>query len=423
MRSLARTAGGTHVPNVTSRVHDFRHSRSCQGVTYNRLVRSSRWLKVAAIGTWAVCGLPSLATIVTGTAGASTAAYWATAFAAYGAALITALEWRGSAPRLAGRLAAVQTVAAVVVAWLNAHYLDGSGVGLIAGIGLMVVIAAQLPHLVHSTTVFGWIVAQTLALTVVVSGGIGFADLATFGLGAAGFQAFASMTTTLMLREAAARADLARVNAELHATRALLAENSRAAERLRIARDLHDALGHHLTALSLQLDVASRLADARGQDAADHVRHAHAITRLLLADIRSVVGELRDQGQIDLAAAVRAHIASTASLDIHLDMPEHLPLDDSAQAQSLLRCIQEIVTNTARHANARNLWIRLEPSADGIALSARDDGRGVEIVRCGNGLQGMRERFAQYCGRVEFAARAGEGFEVHGHMPVAPARS
>jgi signal transduction histidine kinase len=248
-----------------------------------------------------------------------------------------------------------------------------------------------------------------------VAHGVGAADAIAFGLGAAGFQMFASLTTALMLREASARAALARANAELLATRALLAESSRAGERLRIARDLHDTLGHHLTALSLQLDVASRLATG---DAAGHVGRAHAVTRLLLAEVRSVVGEIRDRGAVDVAQAIRALATGRTALDIHVDVPDRLTLDDGAQAQSLMRCVQEIITNTARHANARHLWIALEETAHGVELRAHDDGQGAAAIACGNGLTGMRERFAEYSGRVEFTARAGGGFEVRGFMPT-----
>lgn len=97
-----------------------------------------------------------------------------------------------------------------------------------------------------------------------------------------------------------AREELARANAELVARQSLLAESSRIAERLRISRDLHDTLGHHLTALSLQLDVAARLASGQ---AAAHVREAHAITRLLLGDVRDVVSRMRDE-RLDRTRAV-----------------------------------------------------------------------------------------------------------------------
>jgi signal transduction histidine kinase len=93
-------------------------------------------------------------------------------------------------------------------------------------------------------------------------------------------------------------------------------------------------------------------------------------------------------------------------------------VDDASRAETLLRCVQEIMTNTARHADAQNLWIRLDARADGIALHARDDGRGADVIACGNGLTGMRERFELHAGHVEFSAGRGTGFEVRGFLPT-----
>ena len=81
--------------------------------------------------------------------------------------------------------------------------------------------------------------------------------------------------------------------------------------------------------------------------------------------------------------------------------------------------MQEIITNTARHAAARHLWIAIEQQADGIAVTAHDDGRGTDVVTWGNGLRGMRERFEEYSGRVEFSSAEGRGFEVRAFMPQA----
>jgi len=348
-------------------------------------------------------------------ASGSIGVFWAAAFAAYGTALVVALWRRESAHRLAIALVALQSVTAVVMTDLAARHMESTGVGLLTGIGLMVIVAAQLPHLVTPAAAWSWIAVQTIAMTLFVARVVSVSDVITFALGAAGFQMFASMTTTLMLREAAARAELARANDALHATRALLAENSRAAERLRIARDLHDSLGHHLMALSLQLDIASRVADG---PAAGHVGQAHGLTRLLLAEVRSVVGQMRDGPHTDIAPAIRAIAGAADPLAIHLDIPERMTLDDGAQAKSILRCVQEVITNTSRHANADNLWITIRAGSDGIEFHARDDGRGAAAVECGNGLTGIRERFAEYSGRVEFGAEAGRGFEIHGFMPT-----
>jgi signal transduction histidine kinase len=91
-------------------------------------------------------------------------------------------------------------------------------------------------------------------------------------------------------------------NAELRATRALLAESARVNERTRISRELHDLLGHHLTALSLNLEVAGHLSEGRVKE---HVQQAHTLARLLLTDVREAVSQLREGGAIDLGAALR----------------------------------------------------------------------------------------------------------------------
>jgi signal transduction histidine kinase len=191
------------------------------------------------------------------------------------------------------------------------------------------------------------------------------------------------------------RAVRARRDYESRAVQRVLTE-----ERLRIARDLHDTLGHHLTALSLQLDVAARLSEGK---ACVHIQQAHAITRLLLGDVRDVVSRLRETNQLDVAQAIRSMTVAPADLVLHLDLPSSLVVEEASRAETLLRCVQEIVTNTTRHAQARNLWIRLEARPDGIALHARDDGQGTDAVSYGNGLTGMREVSNNTPGTSSFA--------------------
>jgi hypothetical protein len=137
----------------------------------------------------------------------------------------------------------------------------------------------------------------------------------SLGLAIGGFQAFACASSFLALSEAAAREKLAAAHADLQAAQARLADSSRTEERLRISRDLHDTLGHHLTALSLQLEVASRVTEGT---AADHIRQAHAITRLLLSDVRDVVSALREPKRVDIAQAIR-ELATSSSVPCHRD--------------------------------------------------------------------------------------------------------
>lgn len=414
-------------------------------------MRAGHWLDIAALATWLICAVPQFVLIAQGQFVGGLAIAWVAAHLLYGVALVLFLGIGGVRAHLGYHapllLVTVQMLTALVVVMLPVVAGHSSN----STPALLVIIAACLPYLApsqgeagvrgaHATLPTVWI-WSILGVLVVVNVAILFAvdrrwtEALTFGLTMGGFMLFAAASSFLVRSEAAARSQLATVNAELLATRALLVESSRADERLRISRDLHDTLGHHLTALSLQLDVAARLSDGR---VADHIQQAHAITRLLLGDVRDVVGRLRDTSHRDLAQSIRAlaeqhrfgpakagHYERGAeaghdeeAVAIHLEIPETLVVEAGARAEILLRCVQEIITNTVRHAHASNLWIRLDVRSDGIALHARDDGRGAEAVTLGNGLTGMRERFAQYAGHVEFVPGRGTGFEIRGFLPT-----
>jgi signal transduction histidine kinase len=342
------------------------------------------------------------------------AVVYVASFLIYGAAMLLVLfmpRWRRQPSRvLPIGLALIQTVTGIAMNVITSRYIQGTG----AGMGLLVIVAAQLPYFLPNAAAWVWIGVQTFVLTAVFFPSFP-AEALTIGVAIGGFQIFAAASSILALNEGRARTNLARANAELTATRELLAETSRTSERLRISRDLHDTLGHHLTALSLQLDVASRLSDGK---LSEHIHQAHAITRLLLSDVRDVVSSLRDSSRLNLAEAIRALAVQPVNARVHLEVPEPLHVDDPARAEAILRAVQEVLTNTARHARAANLWIRLEHADDGVALHARDDGRGVQEVEWGNGLRGMRERYEQHGGRVDAMPSAGSGFEVHAFMPT-----
>lgn len=212
------------------------------------------------------------------------------------------------------------------------------------------------------------------------------------------------------------RRELARVNAELKATQQLQAESARLAERLHIARELHDAIGHHLAALSVNLQLASRLTEG---EAAVPVREAHLVARTLLADVREVVSSLREEAAIDLQAAIETLASGVKHPIIHIEINDELKDTDPLQAHTLFRCAQEIITNAIRHAGAHNLWLTLERNGDGVSLRARDDGQGADEVRPGNGLRGMRERVEEYGGRLKLEASRGAGFSAEVFLPDA----
>lgn len=212
------------------------------------------------------------------------------------------------------------------------------------------------------------------------------------------------------------RRELMRINAELKATQQLQAESARLAERLYISRELHDAVGHHLAALSVNLQLASHLTEG---EAAESIREAHLVARTLLADVREVVGSLRHDATIDLRSALQTLASGIKYPQIHVEIQDELKDVDPIQAHTLFRCAQEIITNTIRHANAQNLWLALEKDDHGIALRTRDDGQGTGQVTPGNGLQGMRERVEEFGGRLQLETQRNAGFSAEIFLPHA----
>lgn len=301
----------------------------------------------------------------------------------------------------------------ITVASIALTYFSGTGLGG----GLLLVVAGVIPWLLPLRAGVIWLVLQYLALAPVFASRPEFNALegllqATFYIGYATVVFVAGL---IARQQADAREEQRRLNAELRATRALLAESSRLTERMRISRELHDLLGHHLTALSLNLEVATHLSEGRTQD---HVRQAQSLAKLLLSDVREAVSQLREDDAIDLSEALNTLVEGVPSLDIHLDLPAHFAVEDPARAQVVLRCAQEIITNAVRHAGARTLWLTMTREKHGIAIRARDDGRGAGQVKDGNGLRGMRERLAQFGGKLEIDAGVDRGFALDAWLPL-----
>lgn len=308
---------------------------------------------------------------------------------------------------------AVMTVAAIAVGWYSHSGLSAM---------LLAVMAVVLPLLMPFWMGLAWMVLQNLALVMLFFTFPEYGHSLTLAFVQSfiylGISALTFVTAWVASQQAEERERQRQLNSELRATRALLAESSRIAERMRIARDLHDLVGHHLTALSLNLEVASHLVEA---PAAEHVGMARNTAKHLLADVREVVSELRQDEELDLTQALRSLIEGVPALQVHLQLPPRFAVEDPQRAQVVLRCVQEIVTNTVRHAGARHLWLAFHVDDAGVlCLDAHDDGRGARDLRPGNGLTGMRERLAEYAGDLELVTGKARGFHLRVRLPLEP---
>ncbi|MEO7477886.1 MAG: sensor histidine kinase [Lysobacteraceae bacterium] len=379
----------------------------------------TKLLRYAGLFTWAMVGIPLLYSWFLSTPAVLNdqpleiePMHWY-GWACYGAFGIS-YAWltRGLGARRAGILDLILLLVLTGSA-VGVSYYSVSGLGSV----LLMVAACVLPWLLPVTAGVAWLILSQFVVVPMFVRGLHFPVVEAMmqSLLYAGFSGFVFVTSLVARQQAQAREEQRRLNSELRATRALLAESSRLSERMRISRELHDLLGHHLTALSLNLEVASHLSDGKVQE---HVRQAHTLARLLLTDVREAVSQLREDGAVDMSTALRTLVEGVLSPDIHLDMPDPFLVEDPEHANVLLRCAQEIITNSVRHAQADNLWLRFVRTGSAIDITARDDGRGADHFAPGNGLRGMRERVTQHAGTVAITTSPGQGFALTLSLPM-----
>ncbi|HWS72724.1 MAG TPA: ATP-binding protein, partial [Thermoanaerobaculia bacterium] len=171
---------------------------------------------------------------------------------------------------------------------------------------------------------------------------------------------------------------------------------------------------HHLTALTLNLEAA--LVRTDGAAHAD-VEKAQSLARTLLGDVRAIVSNQQADDCLDLSRALRTLVAELPRPRVHLEVEESLRVDDPEQGLVIVRCVQEVVTNAARHSGAENLWIAVHKNGDAFEVRARDDGRGRRTPRDGTGLRGMRERIERAGGALTIDSEAGRGFSLTALVP------
>ncbi|HEX7801226.1 MAG TPA: histidine kinase [Pseudoxanthomonas sp.] len=387
----------------------------------NRLSHT-RLLRAAGLYTWALVGIPIILNVwflppsrgVDETSGLGiNVPMTIVSYLAFGLCYWLATRSLGSRDTLASTrgnfvLLMVLTTAAVAVGYFTQTGLSAM---------LLLVLAGVLPWILSLRAAVAWLLLAHIPLvpSFMARDDFSFWEALFQSTFYVGFSAFVLVTAYVARQQAQARDDQRRLNAELRATRMLLAESARVNERTRISRELHDLLGHHLTALSLNLEVAGHMTEGR---ALEHVKQAHTLAKLLLTDVREVVSQLREGDAIDLGGALLLLTERVPALAIHMDIEEPLTLDDAERAHVLLRCTQEIITNAVRHAGARNLWIHCRRDGGQIVINAHDDGRGADVVIAGNGLRGMRERLRQHGGNMTIESRAGGGFRLCLQVPV-----
>ena len=192
---------------------------------------------------------------------------------------------------------------------------------------------------------------------------------------------------------------------------------AKVAERERIARDLHDVLGHTLSVIILKSELAGKLIDRDPQRAKAEIADVERTSREALSEVRSTIRGYRAHN-LDAELAQAKATLETAGVSVKTESAE-IALTP-AQESVVALIVREAVTNVVRHAQARNCSLRLAPLNGRCLLEVQDDGRGGSQDE-GNGLRGMRERIEALGGTLK--RETGGGTRLSIQFPLTPAKA
>ena len=195
-----------------------------------------------------------------------------------------------------------------------------------------------------------------------------------------------------------------RMNCKLRKANEEIEHLAKVAERERIARDLHDVLGHTLSVITLKSELAGKLIDRDPERAGKEIREVENISRQALSDVRDAIRGYRSKGLVAELAQAKSTL-ETAGLTVQCDAATSMQLPPM-QESVLSLAVREGVTNVVRHANARTCRLRIEQQNGMCRLEIADDGQGFTSME-GNGLRGMRERVEMLGGTLDRRNKSG----------------
>jgi signal transduction histidine kinase len=250
----------------------------------------------------------------------------------------------------------------------------------------------------------------------------GWQNMLPWGFALLAAVVFVAVFTQLMVSEQKARIELAEAHLKLQQYTTKAEELATVQERNRLAREIHDGLGHYLTAINIQIKAARALVEQNPPMAATALADAQKMTEDALADVRRSVSALRadPSSSRPLAEAIQALCEETrkAGVAVHFNLAgEARPLSPQADL-ALYRAAQEGLTNARKHARASQIHVRLEYSLNTVRMSIQDDGAGSADPAGGFGLTGLRERLELLGGDLAVTTAPGKGFTLAATLPM-----
>ncbi|MBY0146231.1 sensor histidine kinase [Neobacillus niacini] len=194
-------------------------------------------------------------------------------------------------------------------------------------------------------------------------------------------------------------------------------------ERNRLARDLHDTVGHTFTSVIMGLDAASYLIKTSPEKAQEQVDMLSGVMRESLGEIRTQIHQISPSGEREELPSQLEKIANEFAVHtkttIHLEFIGHQDINISSQATiTLIRCLQESLTNAIRHGHANKIMITLKADSSHMILLVQDNGIGIREVSYGFGLNGMKERLESIQGGLRIESKENEGTIVTCYLPI-----
>jgi signal transduction histidine kinase len=269
------------------------------------------------------------------------------------------------------------------------------------------------------------VAAYVVALNLTSNWAVVWSSLPVFLAG----QIFIIVFTQMAVNEERARSeveklarDLSEANQTLRSYALQAEELAIAKERNRLAREIHDGLGHYLTTVYMQIQAARAVMKIDSQKAMEALTKAQNLAQEALVDVRQSVSSLRDSpgSQLPLPEEIDhlLHGCEAAGIQSELKVTGS-PRVLSPQSQlTVFRAVQEGVNNACKHSRAKCLWVMLDYSQNEVVkLVVQDDGIGASEVGGGFGLVGMRERVNLLSGQFSIVTAPGQGFRFEVSIP------
>lgn len=246
-----------------------------------------------------------------------------------------------------------------------------------------------------------------------------FALFFLFFIGILSLTYYAKCNFQAKLKVEALNKELKEKNIRLEEYSKKVEELTKIEERNRIAGEIHDSLGHSLSALRMQLEFTKNIITTKPEKARDIVIKCEEIVRTSIHELRTAVYELRDDnvGFIDSVNNLIRNIKATDQIEIDFSYNNEFTNCKKDRKDFLYRTIQEGITNSIKHGKATMLKVVLEYSVEkGIELIIEDNGKGVSDILENQGLKGIKDRAKAFDGTVEFFSEVGKGFTIRAYI-------